>query len=464
MVIPGPDEGITTHVEGYLSVYTYPLTLGPLDPGHYRLMQKIRGLSKDVTLRPSSGGENIPAESPAPRQGDEKKRKKSLGSLRSEKKKLRRRLVRKSKESTSAQVPSSDSIYQLRDESEKEGEAFDLMAHVSLQPEGQGASEPKRDEADLPQVREADKEAVAKASRDVGNSPKEAHDVIDITESPSFTESMYNEAQTVKERPIEGAHGADDSFTAFLMAWILPPRRTSTGWASVLHHKTFLRYRDDMNQLKAEVQGIIEKRDTYKFLSEQHEGEAKSLRTELEVARKEYADLVEQMHDRPSGLGKGAARAQLTSAKTHLRAAKEKVEVHAKKVDDLQSQLSATVSDQENLAKELETSKSVVLVVKDDANKMVVQYKADAEVAQDQTKDIVEYAKRQSRREALGEIHARGFDLSAEIESAKGLEADAKKLAYHENEEGSDGLSGSEGGGDSEDLGDEAGSGEDQAV
>jgi len=32
VVIPKPDEAITTHVEGFLSVYTYPFTLGPLDP------------------------------------------------------------------------------------------------------------------------------------------------------------------------------------------------------------------------------------------------------------------------------------------------------------------------------------------------------------------------------------------------------------------------------------------------
>lgn len=31
-VIPTPEKAITTHVEGYLSVYTYPFTLGPLDP------------------------------------------------------------------------------------------------------------------------------------------------------------------------------------------------------------------------------------------------------------------------------------------------------------------------------------------------------------------------------------------------------------------------------------------------
>ncbi|XP_070046158.1 uncharacterized protein [Nicotiana tomentosiformis] len=163
-------------------------------------------------------------------------------------------------------------------------------------------------------------------------------------------------------------------------------------------------------------------------------------------------------------LEKETAWAQLTSAETQLRAAKERAKVQAKKVEELQSQLSAAVSDRENLAKELEVAKSVVLVVKADADEMVSQYKAEAEAAQDRTKDIVEHAKWQSRREALKEIHARGFDLSTEIESAKGLEAEVKKLSYPEDEEVSECSSGSEGGGDSEDPGDEAGSGKDQAI
>lgn len=40
----------------------------------------------------------------------------------------------------------------------------------------------------------------------MGNSPKDVLDVIDITESPSFTESMFNDAQTVKECPNKGDH------------------------------------------------------------------------------------------------------------------------------------------------------------------------------------------------------------------------------------------------------------------
>ncbi|XP_070035594.1 uncharacterized protein [Nicotiana tomentosiformis] len=230
-------------------------------PGGMLGQRRFQGLSKDVELRPPTGGEDLPAESPAPRQAKEKKIKRALSSPSSEKKKTRRRLVRKSKERTSARAPSSDSLYRLRDKSKEEEEPYVHVARVPSQLERQGASELENHETDLPQTKEVDEEAGAAASRDEGNAPKEALGVIDITELPSFTKSMYNEAQT----------------------------------ASVLHHETFLRYRDELNQLEAEVKGLIEKRYTYKLLSEQREGEAKSLRAELEVARKEHADLVEQV-------------------------------------------------------------------------------------------------------------------------------------------------------------------------
>nr|XP_009803854.1 PREDICTED: uncharacterized protein LOC104249177 [Nicotiana sylvestris] len=44
------------------------------------------GLPKDVVMRPSSGDEDVPFESPSPRQGDEKKRKRASISPNSEKK------------------------------------------------------------------------------------------------------------------------------------------------------------------------------------------------------------------------------------------------------------------------------------------------------------------------------------------------------------------------------------------
>ncbi|XP_070040852.1 uncharacterized protein [Nicotiana tomentosiformis] len=149
--------------------------------------------------------------------------------------------------------------------------------------------------------------------------------------------------------------------------------------ASVLHLEDFLWYRYDLKQLEAEVRELTEKRDAFKLLSEQLEGETKNLRAELEVARKNHADLVdrvkvfevsddefdsvtegqnpkvEQKLDRIDQLRAGmdivkaetdewrgkmdclaskkeVVRAQLTSAEIQLRAAKERIEVQIKKL------------------------------------------------------------------------------------------------------------------------------------
>lgn len=63
----------------------------------------------------------------------------------------------------------------------------------------------------------------------------------------------------------------------------------------MLHHETFLRYQKKLNQPKAETRELIERKDDYKLLSEQHEGKVKKLKGDLEAARKEYANLVEQV-------------------------------------------------------------------------------------------------------------------------------------------------------------------------
>nr|XP_016435262.1 PREDICTED: tropomyosin-like [Nicotiana tabacum] len=155
-----------------------------------------------------------------------------------------------------------------------------------------------------------------------------------------------------------------------------------------------------------------------------------------------------------------AARVQLTSAEIQLRAAKERAEVQTKKVEQLQSRLGSIVSDRENLAKELKTAKLEVVVVQADADEMVARYKADAEAAQDLVKNVVEHMKLLSRREALEEVHAQGFDLSAKIENAKVLEAEARKLAYPEEDDSED-SSRSKSGEDSGNPSDEVGSGQD---
>ncbi|XP_070056736.1 uncharacterized protein [Nicotiana tomentosiformis] len=184
-----------------------------------------------------------------------------------------------------------------------------------------------------------------------------------------------------------------------------------------------------INLYKAEIRGLTEKRDANKLLSEEREGEAKGLRAELEVARKEHFDLAEQVRtnfefsddelvtvtNSPNpqvqqkiakirqlweevdavkaeaeewkknmyrlASEKETTQAQLTSAKVQLQGIKEKSLVHAKEMKELQSQLNLAISDREHLATELEAAKSEAKVVKANANKMVSVYKAHAEAA-----------------------------------------------------------------------------------
>lgn len=82
------------------------------------------GLPKTIELRPVAGGENLPAnllalEQPEATAG-EKKRGRALSSPSSERKKPKRRLDHKPKESSSSQVLDSGLLYRLRDEPEED--------------------------------------------------------------------------------------------------------------------------------------------------------------------------------------------------------------------------------------------------------------------------------------------------------------------------------------------------------
>ncbi|XP_070029711.1 uncharacterized protein [Nicotiana sylvestris] len=155
-----------------------------------------------------------------------------------------------------------------------------------------------------------------------------------------------------------------------------------------------------------------------------------------------------------------AFQEQLESGKTWIRAEKEKASMQVKKIEELQSQLDSAISDKENLAKELEVTKSEVVMDKTEADTKVAQYKVDIEAIQAQAKSVVEYARWQSRMEALEGVYAQNFDVLAEIENAKEEEARAQKLVFPE--EDSESLSESKGGEDPEDK--DAASDEDQAT
>ncbi|XP_070048673.1 nucleolin 1-like [Nicotiana tomentosiformis] len=123
----------------------------------------------------------------------------------------------------------------------------------------------------------------------------------------------------------------------------------------------------------------------------------------------------------------------------------------------------SAIAERDALGKELEITRSKSEATRDDAEEIVAQYRADVEAAKARLKTTTEYVRRLSRRETLEEIHARDFDLSAEIDVAKRFEVEAKKLAKPEDEEGSEGSNEPEDEEGPNGSGDEVGSGEDQA-
>ncbi|XP_070034407.1 uncharacterized protein [Nicotiana tomentosiformis] len=343
---------------------------------------------------------------------------------------------------------------------------------------------PERVETDLARASEVEKECVTGTSRSEDNVPKEVPGVIDISGSPSFTDSMINEAQALKGKLGEWAQGAIDPFNNFLDGLDSIASEDATGLgdlpvpnkASVLHHKAFFRIQEEH---EAEVRELTEKGDTYRLLSEK-------LRVNLEAAQSEHIEMDEQVRQRLKQIGqlktqidaiqaeaeefkknmdilalkKEIIQAQLESAETQLQAAKEKASVQVKKIEELQSQLDLAISDKANLANELEVVRSEMAMANTKADAKVAQFKVDVEAIRAHAKSMVDHARWQARKEALEGVHDQGFDILAEIENTKAEEARPQKLAFPE--EDSESLSESEDGEDPKDG--DAASDEDQVT
>ncbi|XP_070054558.1 uncharacterized protein [Nicotiana tomentosiformis] len=156
----------------------------------------------------------------ATRKKKKKRKRKSSGSPGPEVKPKKRAAswARKPKKTTNSRVPDSNSLLHLRDESEKD-DIF--VSHGSTLVGEQAAAEGKSHEADLSPTREAKMEMGAETSQEDTSSLKEEIGVIDIMETPSYTESMLEDAQAGKERSSEGAsvlHHRASSNTASKLA------------------------------------------------------------------------------------------------------------------------------------------------------------------------------------------------------------------------------------------------------
>ncbi|XP_070049387.1 uncharacterized protein [Nicotiana tomentosiformis] len=208
------------------------------------------------------------------------------------------------------------------------------------------------------------------------------------------------------------------------------------GDAIALHREASSKYRAELARCEADLKKLTEERNTLKLLYVQQKAElVEELREEAKMKEAETLGW-KQIMDRLD-LEKDVVRAQLSSVERQLQ---------AQKVKELETRLAAELA--------RATSEAEVLVA---------SYRADAEAANTQAKEIfyavevrlsrvADHARRQSRSETLKEVHARGFDLMADIKSAKVLEDEVGALFSDDK----DSASGSDSEGDEDEAPEDA--------
>ncbi|XP_070005810.1 uncharacterized protein [Nicotiana sylvestris] len=190
-----------------------------------------------------------------------------------------------------------------------------------------------------------------------------------------------------------------------------------------LHQEAFSKCRAELNRCEADLKRLTEERDVLKLLYVQKEEEVRDFRAELATTHKEQTDHIEQI------LQVQQKAEKIEQHRKELQSVKEESLALAKKLEELEARLDAKLA---NATSEAEKVKAEV-----EAEAVVTVYRADAKAAHARAKEIfdvvqvrsfcvAEHVKSQSPRETLKEIHARGFDLTTDIENAKVLEAEAK--------------------------------------
>ncbi|XP_070052696.1 uncharacterized protein [Nicotiana tomentosiformis] len=334
-------------------------------------------------MRPSLADDDIYADPPTLKQDKEKKRGITLSSLSLEKKRPRKRLACKPKNANAREL-SSDSLCRLRDESEEE-EDSELVTCV-------------RSGSELLQAMEVVEEAM---------------------------DEEFKRHEAVNRELVE-KKDAYKLLNKRLQAELEASRKEHADLVEQVR-RIFELSDDDSDTLANDSNPQVQKRLDQ---IEQLQVEVDTVKVETEEWKKNMDRLASK---------KETARVQLASAKVQLQVIREKYSVQVNMIEGLQSLLNSVVSGQENLAKELEAAKLEVDVVRVEADDKVAQYKADAEVIHDQAKNTVKHARWQSRKEALEGVHAQNFDVLAENKNAKIYEANARKLAYlEEDSEGSE--------------------------
>nr|XP_016488373.1 PREDICTED: phage shock protein A-like [Nicotiana tabacum] len=230
----------------------------------------------------------------------------------------------------------------------------------------------------------------------------------------------------------------------------------------MLHREASSKYRAELARYEAYLKKLTEERDALKLLYAQKEEEIMRIRAELTRAHQDQTELIERLHE----------EAKMKEAET--LGWKQNMDHLASEKDTVQAQLSSVEHqlqcvEEENLArvqnvKELETRLVAELArATSEVEALMASYRANAEAANTRAKEfsnaaevrlsrVAEHARRQYRRETLEEVHARGFDLTTHIESAKVLEDEARALLSDDEVS----VNGSESGGEEDEAPEDA--------
>ncbi|XP_070053255.1 uncharacterized protein [Nicotiana tomentosiformis] len=224
--------------------------------------------------------------------------------------------------------------------------------------------------------------------------------------------------------------------------------------AMALHREASSKYRAELARCEADLKKLTEERDALRLLYVQKKEGIMSIRAELTRAHQDQTELFERVRQKAELVEQLREEAKMKEAET--LGWKQNMNRLASKKDAVRAQLSSVERqiqsvEEENLAEPRRATS--------EAEALVASYRADAEATNTRAKEIsdaaevrlsrvVDHARRQSRRETLEEVHARDFDLTADIQSVKFLEDEDGALLSDDE----DTASGSESGGDEDEA------------
>ncbi|XP_070045895.1 uncharacterized protein [Nicotiana tomentosiformis] len=169
-----------------------------------------------------------------------------------------------------------------------------------------------------------------------------------------------------------------------------------------------------------------------------------SIRAELTRAHQDQTDLIKRVQEKAKLVEQLCEEAKIKEAET--LSVKGESLARSQKVEELETRLTA------ELARATSEEEALVASFRANAEAVNTRAKKLSNAAEVRLSRVAEHARLQSRRETLEEVHARGFDLTADIESAKILEDEARALLS----DGEDSASESESGGDEDEAPEDA--------